>query len=270
MKNLAIALPLSLLLILLSCTNRDVPKAVDCATTDLVLVASTATAPTGCSSTDGVIIVTATGGKQPYTYSLNGATFQTANSFNGLGSGDYTIAVKDANLCERTLSVKLPAINSTLNGSVTTVSNSGCTAPNGSVVITASAGFSPYQYQLNTGGFVSTSTFTGLAAGTYNLAIKDSKGCVKTLSATVVTAPTTISYANEIATILTTRCNLAACHAAGSSRGDWTTYDNVKAKSASIKTRTASKSMPPSGSTALTQAQIDLIGCWVAGGAPNN
>lgn len=268
MKNLSTTL--LLLLLLLSCTNRDVPRVVDCAVSDLALLAGTTTAPTGCNSTDGAIIVTATGGKQPYTYSINGGAFQTTNSFTGLGSGDYSIAVKDADLCERTLSVKLPAVNSTLNGSATSVSNSGCTAPNGSVAVTASAGVSPYQYQLNTGGFVNTSTFTGLAAGTYNLSIKDSKGCVKTLSATVATAPTTISYANEIATILTTNCNLASCHAAGSSRGDWTTYDNVKARSATIKARTANKSMPPAGSTALTQAQVDLIGCWVTGGAPNN
>ncbi len=268
MKSVATVLPV--LLILFSCVNRDVPRVVDCSVSDLALLASTTTAPTGCNSTDGAIIVTATGGKQPYTYSLNGAAFQTANSFNGLGSGDFTIAVKDADLCERTLSVNLPAVNSTLIGSATAVSNSGCTAPNGSVVVTASAGFPPYQYQLNTGGFVSTSTFTGLAAGTYNVTIKDSKECVKTLSATVATAPTTVSYTNEIAAILTTRCNLAGCHAAGSSRGDWTKYDNVKAKSATIRTRTANKSMPPASSTALTQAQIDLIGCWVTGGAPNN
>jgi len=49
-------------------------------------------------------------------------------------------------------------------------------------------------------------------------------------------------------------------------KGDTIDFPN----SAAIKSRTAGKSMPPAGSPALTQAQIDLIGCWITGGTPNN
>jgi uncharacterized membrane protein len=44
----------------------------------------------------------------------------------------------------------------------------------------------------------------------------------------------------------------------------------LKNLAASVKLRTANKSMPPSGSSQLTQSQIDLIGCWVDDGALNN
>jgi hypothetical protein len=261
---------LSILFFAFSCTNRDVPRVVDCNTSDLAILMSTKTAPSGCNATDGEIVVTSTGGKQPYSYSINGAAFQASGNFTALGSGDFSITVKDADLCQRTVSVNLPALNSTLTGTLKATANSGCSVANGSIAVTASLGVGPYQYQLNTNGFVSSATFSGLAAGTYNISIKDSKGCIKALAGAVETAPTSISYANEISTILTASCALPSCHAAGSPRGDWTTYDNVKARSATIKARTANKSMPPAGSTALTQAQIDLIGCWVTGGAPNN
>ena len=49
---------------------------------------------------------------------------------------------------------------------------------------------------------------------------------------------------------------------------DWRTYANVKDNAAFIKTRTANKTMPPSGP--LTQKQIDQITCWVDDGALNN
>ncbi len=52
---------------------------------------------TNCSNPNGgAIAVTASGGLAPYTYSLNGAAFQAANTFTGLTQGNYTLVVKDA------------------------------------------------------------------------------------------------------------------------------------------------------------------------------
>jgi gliding motility-associated-like protein len=52
---------------------------------------------TNCSNANaGSITVTATGGLAPYTYSIDGGTFQTSNAFTGLSQGAHTIVVNDA------------------------------------------------------------------------------------------------------------------------------------------------------------------------------
>ncbi len=45
----------------------------------------------------GTITATATGGTSPYTYSLNGGSYQSSNLFTGLAAGTYTLSVKDNN-----------------------------------------------------------------------------------------------------------------------------------------------------------------------------
>jgi len=46
---------------------------------------------------NGTITVNATGGQEPYQYSLNSGAYQSSNTFTGLGAGTYTVSVKDAN-----------------------------------------------------------------------------------------------------------------------------------------------------------------------------
>jgi len=55
--------------------------------------------PSSCSSNDGTITATGTGGTGTLQYSKNGITFQASNVFTGLAAGTYTITVRDANLC---------------------------------------------------------------------------------------------------------------------------------------------------------------------------
>lgn len=47
----------------------------------------------------GEITVSATGGTEPYMYSIDGINFQSSNVFSNLEGGDYTLVVKDANDC---------------------------------------------------------------------------------------------------------------------------------------------------------------------------
>jgi hypothetical protein len=56
-----------------------------------------------CFNTNtGQIVISASGGTGPYTYSIdNGANYlNNGGTFNGLGAGTYQIRVKDANQCE--------------------------------------------------------------------------------------------------------------------------------------------------------------------------
>lgn len=49
---------------------------------------------------DGRIAVSAIGGVKPYTYSINGGTFQNSGVFNGLTNGFYTVTIRDSQGCE--------------------------------------------------------------------------------------------------------------------------------------------------------------------------
>lgn len=48
-----------------------------------------------CSNKDGTLSVRASGGNPPYTYSLDGTSFQAAARFERLAAGNYTVTVKD-------------------------------------------------------------------------------------------------------------------------------------------------------------------------------
>jgi|GEM_PF-6087264 len=54
--------------------------------------------PQLCTGAQGTISLTASGGKEPYMYSLNSAAYQGVNQFS-VTAGDYTINVEDANHC---------------------------------------------------------------------------------------------------------------------------------------------------------------------------
>ena len=52
--------------------------------------------PISCNTGTTTITVTASGGTAPFYYSLDGTTFQDANTFDNMAAGDYTITVRDA------------------------------------------------------------------------------------------------------------------------------------------------------------------------------
>jgi hypothetical protein len=82
-----------------------------------------------------------------------------------------------------------------------------------------------------------------------------------------VCVPEEISWQEDILPIMQASCATTGCHD-GISRRDWTDYDEVKEYATSIKSKTVDRSMPFDGP--LPQEQIDMIACWVDGGALNN
>jgi gliding motility-associated-like protein len=77
-------------------------------------VNTTGITPAGCSGNpDGSITVTGTGGSSPYTFSIDGINYQSANVFN-VKDGNYTIRIKDANGC-----ISTTTANVLLNNTVT-------------------------------------------------------------------------------------------------------------------------------------------------------
>jgi len=131
-----------------------------------------------CGANNGTINVTGGGGNAIYTYSIdNGSSFQGSGTFSGLAAATYQVLAMDGNGCTSIASAE----TITGTGNVTAAAapvNETCAATNGSIVLTGTGGSAPYQYSIDGGAtFQSSSSFTGLSAGTYNVVLEDVNGC---------------------------------------------------------------------------------------------
>ena len=144
-----------------------------------VLVASNTHGTIACNGDTTTVIISATGGTTPYT--------GTGSFQQGVGSHTYTVT--DANGCTSSTTVTLtqpPAVTLTLAAGACSSSN------NGSLTATFGGGTGPYQLKIDNGSFfVATSsyTFTGLAAVSHTVTVKDANGCTKSSSITVASCP---------------------------------------------------------------------------------
>jgi Secretion system C-terminal sorting domain/SprB repeat/HYR domain len=135
-----------------------------------LVVSSTATA-ISCNSGSSTVTITAIGGTAPYTGT--GTFSRTA--------GTYSFTVTDANGCTAVTSITIaqPAVLA-----VTTTVTAATVGNNGTATANATGGTAPYTYLWAPGG-QTTQTASGLAAGTYTVTVTDSKGCIKTATATI-------------------------------------------------------------------------------------
>ncbi len=159
-------------------------------------IGNVATTNPTCASNIGSIVITATGGTGSLQYSIdNGVTFQTSNTFTGLGALTYNLVIEDASGCTANSLVTLSLPASPVVTNVSTISPLCFSGSDGSLTITASGGDGgPYQYSINGGvTFQASATFTGLNSNTYNIVIQDGNGCQATTTSTV-TNPAAVSY----------------------------------------------------------------------------
>ena len=122
-----------------------------------------------------VVTVTASGGTGALQYSQNGGMFQSSNIFPALANGNYTLTVRDANGCTKTVmvTVNVPTLALATTGTATL----NCFgAADGSITATVTGGIPPYQYKLNNGMFQASNVFAGLAAGAYTVTVRDAFG----------------------------------------------------------------------------------------------
>ena len=139
---------------------------------------------TSTCTNDGTIRITVSGGIAPFTYSLDGISYQSSNLFAGLAAGSYIAYAKDFKGCtgQTNVTLNLNTINVTANA----VAASSCATSNGSIQLFRTGGVGPYTYSLDGNTYQSSNLFTGLAAGTYIGYVKDSKGCIGQLTDIVV------------------------------------------------------------------------------------
>lgn len=147
----------------------------------------------GIGVSDGEITISATGGTQPYLYSLGGA-YQVDNIFNNLGEGTYTISVRDVSGYTDTISgirVSSPSSETPIITELLIIDTSTKITTDGSIRVVADGGLAPYTYSLNNGSYQTDSLFSNLGIGIYSVTIKDSDNVINTLSGIKVGAKVT-------------------------------------------------------------------------------
>ena len=138
---------------------------------------------TTCGNNNGTATVVANGGTPGYTYAWN-PTGGTGTTASGLGSGNYTVIVTDANGCTATGNVSVPSANGpvlTLNSSTDVTCPGGA---DGTIDISVNGGNAPYVYAWSNGG--AGTQLTNLAAGTYTLTVTDANSCSAAMSVNIV------------------------------------------------------------------------------------
>jgi gliding motility-associated-like protein len=181
------------------CSHYDV--SVDVFSASPIFTAFGTTDPICFGDSNGSISdVGTSGGAGSFTfswYSDAGLTmFITSGStISGLPAGDYYVVVEDMNFCQQTDMVSLV---DPLELTVTTNSFSDPTCngfANGTIDVTAVGGIGPFEFSNNNGSTFSVPqaggnfSWSALAAGTYDIIIRDANGCQGTTSVVLTDPP---------------------------------------------------------------------------------
>ena len=156
-----------------------------------VNVTATSTDESGPGAGDGTATANPSGGTPPYSYlwSPGGETTQT---ITGLGAGDYTVTVTDANGCTAMATTTVNSIpcNLSANASSTPVSCNG--GNDGTATVGVSGGIGPFTYSWSPGG-QTTQSISGLTAGVYTVTVFDTTTLCTETSTTTVNEPGALS-----------------------------------------------------------------------------
>lgn len=144
---------------------------------------------------NGTVTASPAGGTPGYTYVWSPGGDTTATRTN-LTAGTYSVTVKDLNNCTVTKTVIITEPTVLLVS--TSRTNETCNyLNNGIATANPSGGTAPYTYLWSLGS-LTTQTITGLASGTYTVAVTDAKGCTANRSVTIAEpVPLAITFSNQ-------------------------------------------------------------------------
>jgi len=135
---------------------------------------------------DGGVVALAGGGTQPFTYKI-GTDSNTTGNFTNYTPGTYTLRVRDSvnAIVDSviTIGVAVAPVLDTVNSFLSNVTCNG--ANDGTIIMMANGGSTPYTYNLNPGGSNNTGIFSPLSAGLYTFTVTDSKNCSDTAQLTL-------------------------------------------------------------------------------------
>jgi hypothetical protein len=139
---------------------------------------------------DGTITVTTTGGPSGLFYSIDGVDYtNTTGLFTGLDIGTYTVSVMNSNDCSATWPTDITITEPTplVIDDVLTTNVTGCAGnTNATIEVIASGGTPTYEYSIdNQATWQSDPLFIDLAAGDYDIFVKDAHGCITAWGTTI-------------------------------------------------------------------------------------
>jgi hypothetical protein len=149
---------------------------------------------TCAASSNASVTLLASGGTSPYSYSKDGAIFQSTQVFSGLPAGPYLFSVKDNLGCTATVKDTIKTSSKLIAG-ILSKQNVSCFAGNNGAMTISTVGSvvsGTLQFSIDNGvTFQPSNIFTGLAAGTYQVVVKDN-ACATNLNG-VITQPSELT-----------------------------------------------------------------------------
>jgi hypothetical protein len=154
-------------------------KTYDILESTAITINDTKTLPQ-CSSSNGSISVTVSGGTTPYTYKWDGGT--SSASISAIPSGLYSVTVSDKKGCSKTLAVDLNNVGAAAL-TIDTVETSDCKNKTGRISLSIKGGKAPFACKWHDA--VQTQNRSSLVPGDYAVTITDGSGCNSALKVTV-------------------------------------------------------------------------------------
>ncbi|MBA2307035.1 SprB repeat-containing protein [Candidatus Dependentiae bacterium] len=137
----------------------------------------------GTDQSAGSITLTTTGGISPTLLSLNGGRFNSSKEFTGLAPEIYTLrainAHEVATTCPTATMIEVSGVVPPEAINVVPVNVSSNGGNDGKVFIDVSGGVGPFEYSVKGGSsFQSSSVFSNIPVGNYEIVVKDATGLV--------------------------------------------------------------------------------------------
>ena len=132
---------------------------------------------------DGAINLTIMGGTGPFTFDWSNDGPDTPDDdtedLADLEAGTYSVVVTDVNGCskETTVSLTQPEALTCLLSGTDLICNGDAS---GTLEVAAMGGTLPYEYSLDGAAYQPGTSFTGVAAGSHTVTVRDANGCTST------------------------------------------------------------------------------------------